>query len=248
LHTYFQTFLPAIKQLPPYQSLTKEDLLTDSFLIGKDGALSMYYAPHNEYINKKAIIVIVGITPGWNQMKTAFEQVLKGLNHNQTVDQMLKEAKKAASFSGTMRQNLIRMLDECGVHEEMQVDSSSALFEKHRELIHTTSIIKYPVFYQGKNYSGHKPRIQKSSLLANYAFDVFLEELRHIQQPALIIPLGKTVEHVFKELLNEEKLPNHFYLFGFPHPSGANGHRKRHLQERKESLISTVRAWAQNKV
>jgi hypothetical protein len=243
LNTKLQLFLPAIKTLSPQKPLTKQNLLTDRFLIEKAKDLSMYYAPHNEYINNKATIVMVGITPGWNQMKTAFEQLLKSLDSHDNTEQILKEVKIAASFSGTIRSNLIHMLDECGIPEAIHASSSASLFNENRQLLHTTSIIKYPVFYQGKNYTGHQPGIHQSPLLTSYAYEVFPEELGQIQQSALIIPLGKTVESVFHKLLKEGKLSQHSYLFGFPHPSGANGHRKKQLQQQKESLISTVKAW-----
>jgi hypothetical protein len=245
LYTKFLEFLPAIKKLNSYETLTKGDLLIDDLLIEKEKDLSMYYAPHNEYINNQAIIVIVGITPGWYQMKMAFEQLVKRLYHGRTREQVLKEVKKAASFSGAIRANLIQMLDDCGIHKAIHVHSTSSLFEEHRDLLHTTSIIKYPVFYEGKNYNGHQPSIEKSSLLVQYAFDVFPNELHQIKQSALIIPLGKTVEHVFYQLRQEGKLPNHFYLFGFPHPSGANGHRKKQFQLRKDSFVSIVNKWAE---
>ena len=225
------------------QTLTKNDLLVDELLIGVDGGLKMYYAPHNEYINEKAVIVIVGITPGWTQMKTAFIQLLKCLESQHSTEQALKEVKKVASFSGSMRTNLIHMLDECGVHEAVHVKSSSQLFDEYRDLVHTTSVIKYPVFYQGENYTGYRPSIQKSTLLSKYAFHVFPNELGKIKETALIIPLGKTVETVLKKLIKEDKLPKHFYLFGFPHPSGANGHREKQFQQRKDSLRSIVKEW-----
>ncbi|MFD1851684.1 hypothetical protein ACFSC5_16960 [Oceanobacillus bengalensis] len=177
-------------------------------------------------------------------MKMAFQQFVKGLANLDNIEKILQDVKKAASFSGTIRSNLIHMLDECGVHEAIHVKSSSSLFEEHRQLLHTTSIIKYPVFYQGKNYTGHHPIISHSSLLTTYAYHIFPQEFSQIEQPALIIPLGKTVEHVFDKLNREGKLPEHFYLYGFPHPSGANGHRKKQLLLQKESLLSTISAWA----
>src|SRR5690625_2620363 len=69
-------FLPAIQSL---QSFTKEDIMTNDFLLGQEANLKMFYAPHNEFINKQAKIVIVGITPGWQQMKMAFMQFTKSL-------------------------------------------------------------------------------------------------------------------------------------------------------------------------
>ena len=54
----------AIKKLPLKDKYTKEELLTDDFLVDKEGNIEIYYAPHNEYINPKAKVFIIGITPG----------------------------------------------------------------------------------------------------------------------------------------------------------------------------------------
>ncbi|WP_413465994.1 uracil-DNA glycosylase family protein [Metabacillus litoralis] len=241
--TKIQSFLSPILTLDPTKPLTKTDLLTEEFLIEKEGQLRMYYSPHNEYVNTSAKVFIIGITPGWVQMKEAFTQLLKSINLQHTMKQALKEAKEAASFSGTMRKNLIDMLDQCSVNEVSQTKSTISLFHEKRHLLHTTSIIKYPVFYQNKNYTGHKPSIKSSPLLSSYAFHEFSKELEQIQSPALIIPLGKTVEHIIKELLSEGKHIHHTYLHGFPHPSGANGHRKKQFLERNQKLTSLVKDW-----
>lgn len=236
-------FLPAMQTLSSHHPLTKQDLLTDQFLIETVGDLKMYYAPHNEYINKEAKIVIVGITPGWNQMKTAFEQAVKSIDLQHNMDQILKEAKIAASFAGTIRVNLVNMLDQCGIPEIINAESSASLFKEKRHLLHTTSIIKYPVFHHGKNYTGHNPAINQTSLLSSYAYKKFPAELNQIKQPALVIPLGKVVEQTIRKLLENRKLPEHVYLFGFPHPSGANGHRKKQFQQAKDGIISVISEW-----
>lgn len=64
-----------------------------------------------------------------------------------------------------------------------------------------------------------------------------------IAPPALIIPLGKTVEQVILKLAAEQKVSDHTYLIGFPHPSGANGHRTKEFQQQKELLREKVSAW-----
>ncbi|WP_078433124.1 hypothetical protein [Metabacillus halosaccharovorans] len=109
IETKLQTFLPAIQSLDITKPLTKQDLLTDAFSIASENELSMYYSPHNEFINDQAKLIIVGITPGWHQMKVAFEQIKQylALKQNLSLDHILEETKKAASFSGTMRKNLI---------------------------------------------------------------------------------------------------------------------------------------------
>jgi len=244
MNNHFHKFLPAIQNLKSNGPYSKKDLLTAQFLMDKEGPIEMYYAPHNEYVNRKAAVVIAGITPGWKQMKSAFEQVRKSLENSQETEQILIEAKKAGGLAGSIRTNLDDMLDQCGVPDALGIESASFLFGEQRSLLHTTSIIKYPVFYQGKNYTGHQPRIHQSAMLSYSAFKIFPEELNLIQSPALVVPLGKTVDHVIKQLQDEGKIPNHTYIFGFPHPSGANGHRKKQFEQNKESLFAAVQNWA----
>lgn len=241
-----QRFLPAIQTLPKDRPLTKKDLLTASFLIEKHKDICMYYAPHNEYINNTAKIVIVGITPGWHQMQSALEQFVKSYTSGKTVEVCLKESKKAAGFAGSMRKNLIDMLNGCGIPEVFDLPAPAYLFEAHWHFVHTTSIIKYPVFIKGKNYTGHQPPISRSSLLQDYAYKEFPRELASIQENALVIPLGKTVEQVIGRLAEYNQLPPHRYLTGFPHPSGANGHRTKQFQMHKKQLQDEVRRWAKD--
>src|SRR5699024_10921665 len=142
--------------------IKKQELLNDRFRMEQDGIIEMYYAPHNEYVNPYAKIVIVGITPGWTQMKAAFLQAKQCLQQNVPLSELIQRTKKAACFSGTMRHNLIDMLDACGVQTACQLHSSRFLFSDAHHLLHTTSIIKYPVFVYGKNYTGYTPKIAQS--------------------------------------------------------------------------------------
>lgn len=239
LHSMFDKFLPKIKSLDSH-SLYKETLLTKDFLIDEEGSLSMYYSPHNEYINPAAKIVIIGITPGWKQIQTAYKQIINYLQTNHTEEQMLKAAKIAASFSGQMRINLVQMLDSIGLANLLDIPTTERLFTSNRFLIHTTSVIKYPVFHKGKNYTGYKPTIDQSSLLTHYAYPLFAEELNHIDQDALLIPLGKVSENV----LDKIRTKHEYVLTGFPHPSGANGHRHKQFSQNKRILIDIVNDWA----
>ncbi|WP_428909977.1 uracil-DNA glycosylase family protein [Niallia sp. Krafla_26] len=247
LHTALMSFFPAIQTLPTNRPLTKQDLLREEFLVDKEESMEIYYAPHNEYINLEAKVMIVGITPGWKQMKTAYEQFLKSMVSGEDLETCLKETKQAAGFAGSMRTNLVHMLDQCDLPRILGISKSSDLFGKSRSLLHTTSIIKHPVFIKGKNYTGHQPTINRSSLLQHYAYREFPNELAQMATPALVIPLGKTVEQVILRLLEEQKQLDHTYLFGFPHPSGANGHRIHQFQQQQSQLREKVMRWGQGK-
>ncbi len=236
-------YLPAINRLPIDKSLTKNDLLINSLQIGAENDLAMYYAPHNEYVNKQAIITIVGITPGWLQMKTAYEDFLS--YEQMSLMKKLKLTKESASFIGSMRVNLISMLNEIGLQTVLGLNSISDLFADKRNLLHTTSLLKYPVFYKNRNYTGHNPSMQHSKLLHPYLYAVFPEELQQLPDSCLIIPLGKKVEEIIRELgtANIIKQP---FLSGFPHPSGANGHRLKQLAQEKARLMEQLACWSDN--
>lgn len=237
-------YLPSINRLPNPTKIDKGDLINEKFLIEKASDIEIYYAPHNEYINRDAKIVIVGITPGWTQMKAAFQEAKVCLQQDATLIQLMKSSKRAAGFAGTMRTNLIEMLDACGVNDALQLSTSQLLFSQCQNLMHTTSLIKYPVFIKGKNYTGHTPKITQSSLLTEFAYQVFPKEIEEMKNDILLIPLGKAVSEVVKELVNQGNITEYSCLFGFPHPSGANGHRKRQFEMVKPELQRIVKKYA----
>ncbi|MFS3940890.1 hypothetical protein ACL9SS_05360 [Bacillus subtilis] len=241
-HSCLKEFAEKLHSLP--SSLTKSDLLISPFHLHQENELDIYYSPHNEYINRTATIVIAGITPGFSQMKTAYETAVESLRQGRTLEQMAVDTKIAAGFSGSMRHNLITMLDLCGLPQAFGIQSAAQLFGDLRHMLHTTSVIKYPVFIQQKNYTGYKPAITRSPILSTYAFDHFPAELNHVVGPALLIPLGKAAETVCETLIRQHSLQNLICLNGFPHPSGANGHRLKQFSKNKEQLETQIRSFA----
>ncbi len=55
-----------------------------------------------------------------------------------------------------------------------------------------------------------------------------------------IIPLGKAVEEVLEFMINKNLIRKEQCLLGFPHPSGANGHRKKQFEENKKNLLNII--------
>ena len=239
---FFETYAPAIRILP--EQVGREDIMNGRFQLEKTDGLNMYYAPHNEWVNDKAKIVIVGITPGWTQTKLAFEAAGAALRAGASGKKACIEAKRAARFAGAMRRNLISMLDALGLAETFQIDSAEALFHSSEDLLHTTSLIKYPVFKQGRNYTGHSPKIGNSPMLSKYVYEQFPKELAQTKAPMLLIPLGNAVGEVLKELEQDGKIHASHCLYGFPHPSGANGHRLKQFAAEKERLAGIIHTYA----
>lgn len=237
----FGIFASYIAALPTRDILTKDDLLVSTFLLHKEKEIEIYYAPF-DYVNEEAKIILMGITPGWTQMEIAYRCAQQGLQRGMDPSEICAYAKRQASFAGSMRKNLIEMLDGVELPKALGIASSALLFSEHRDLLHTTSAIRYPVFVGGRNYTGHKPHLLKTPVLRGYVREVLAEELKRTGS-ALIIPLGKSVSAALQMLIDEGLLISDRCLLEFPHPSGANGHRVRQYANRQAGFKSIVRAW-----
>ena len=202
-----------IQQIKLLETINQKNVKDKKFLLEKEKNIEIYYAPF-DYINSKAKIVIVGITPGLQQMLQSYEVINQGKS--------LKEVKDLSSFKGSMRTGLIKYLDELKINDILKIKSSESLFNKNSRYLHTTSLVKYPVFDKGKNYSG--ANILKKKILLDFIEKNFLEELKTLKK-SIIIPLGNTVSSTIEYLNNKYKLKLSCFLKGFPHPSGANARK-----------------------
>ena len=244
LHTQrdlFDVFAPSIRTLPERERLSKEDLLHSGFLLHQDERLAVYYAPF-DHVNERARIAVVGITPGWNQMEIAHRSASRDLRDGLAPGEVLRRAKQRASFAGSMRKNLVSMLDDLKLPAYLGIGSTETLFDEDRPLLHTTSTIRYPVFVKGRNYTGHSPKPLKAPTLRFFVEDVLAKELQAVPD-AIIVPLGKSVSEALDHLADAAQLDRNRCLWGFPHPSGANVHRAREFLERREGLERRLREW-----
>ncbi|MDO4283303.1 MAG: hypothetical protein Q4D02_06650 [Clostridia bacterium] len=217
----------------------KKDILNKKFELFSENNMEIYYAPHNEVINSNAKIFIVGITPGWTQTSIAYKTAHEGLIKKLDYEVIKKECKRNSRFAGSMRKNLIEMLDDLKLNEKLHINSCLELFESQDVLLHTTSMIPYPVFINNKNYTGSNPKILDNEILETYLKKYFYKEVEKLPN-VLIIPLGKAVEEVLELMISKNLIKKEQCLLGFPHPSGANGHRKKQFEENREKLLSII--------
>ena len=218
-----------IDQIKSLKKINKSIIIKKNFLIQKNDNIEIYYAPF-DYFNPKAKIMIVGITPGLQQMLQSFQVI----NDNKS----LKEVKDLSSFKGSMRTTLIKYLDELKVNKKLKIKSCESLFNKDSKYLHTTSLVKYPVFDKGKNYSGSN--ILKKKMLVEFIEKNFLQELKTLKK-SIIIPLGNTVSSAIEYLNNKYDLKLRCFLQGFPHPSGANARKNIQFKENKRNLKILLR-------
>ena len=218
-----------LKQIKLLNKVSKQNIINNKFLINSDGNIKIYYAPF-DYINSKAKIMIVGITPGFQQMLQSFEVINDGKS--------LKEVKDLSSFKGSMRTTLINYLDELKVNNILKIKSCESLFNKDSKYLHTTSLVKYPIFDKGKNYSG--ANILKKKILLDFIEENFLKELKTLNK-CIVVPLGNTVSSTIEYLNSKYNLKLSCFLGGFPHPSGANAKKNIQFDKNKMSMISLLK-------
>ncbi len=221
----FKKYVPLLKDLKAsdYDNCSRlnDRLIMDEACV-KGRTLKVAYAPF-DYINTAAKIVIAGITPGHQQMRNAISSVQDFLRDGEPQELAAKSAKEYASFSGPMRSNLVSMLDHIGVQKHLGITSCAELWTTRKDLVHFTSVLRYPVFLNGKNYAG-QPSILRTPLLKNFVEQYFEKEAALLKH-AIFIPLGPKVAEVLHDLVERRVLDNRTILDGLPHPSGANAER-----------------------
>tara|TARA_B100000902_G_C27261727_1_gene891198 strand:+ start:628 stop:1290 length:663 start_codon:yes stop_codon:yes gene_type:complete len=219
-----------IDKIKRLKKIDISSIVNKEFLIKKDGNIEIYYAPF-DYINSKAKIAIVGITPGLQQMTQSFQAIKDGKS--------LKEVKDLSSFKGSMRTTLIKYMDELKINKTLKIKSCESLFNLDSKYLHTTSLVKYPVFDKGKNYSG--ANILKKKILLEFIEENFLKELK-ILQNSIIIPLGNTVSSTIDYLNTEYQLNLRCFLKGFPHPSGLNVRKNIQFKDNKKEMLRLLKS------
>lgn len=191
-------------------------------LIDRAGDLAMYYSPF-EFIQPKAKVVLVGITPGASQAATALRVLRRELSQGAGEVEALRNAKSTASFGGPLRTNLVAMLNSIGLNRTLGVDSCCDAFKDGSDLFHFTSALRFPTFHKGKNYSG-RPSIASSRFLSSISDTLLREEATSLPN-AIWIPLGKEPAAAVERLVSMRILEASKALDGLPHPSGANSER-----------------------
>ncbi len=200
----------------------------------------VFYAPF-DHVTTSARIVLVGITPGRTQAVEAIAVARRALLDGTPHDQAAAAAKVAASFSGPLRKNLVEILDHVGVADRLNIPTTGALWSSHAHLVHFTSALRYPVFENGKDFSGGG--LMRSRFLVSEVESWFATECR-VLTGAMFVPLGSAALAACQHMVTRGDLRATQILEGMPHPSGANAERIAYFLGRKprSSLSAKTRA------
>jgi hypothetical protein len=218
------------------QESAKADSIDPRLIMLQDHRYTVAFAPFKDPACLRrelasAVVLFVGLTPGRHQARLAIAESLKSATSQDNV----------VAFAGTMRSNLVKMLDMVGLPQAIGIDGTAQLFkESHGSLATSTSLLRFPVF-KGRdqaNFSGSAAAVRRHPFLMRMVDELFSPMLDVLDHSCLIIPMGKTVEAFCSNLAHSN--PHAVVLRGFPHPSGGNGHRVRIFRENEASLTGQI--------
>lgn len=218
---------------PKYEAAVRVyggDPCSPNLLLAQEGPLSVYYAPV-EWVNRQAKVILVGITPGKTQAGNALAEAQRRLSAGAATHEVLRQAKQTGAFSGTMRPNLVALMDCVGLPRVLGLRSCEDLFGSASHLLQSASVLPFPVFLNGDNYNG-APDLIRTPFLRKLMLAHFLPMVRELPDAALI-PLGPVPTKALSWLVQQGYLPGRRVLEGLPHPSGANGERIAYFLGRK---------------
>lgn len=191
--------------------------------ISASGPHRVFYVPF-EHVNVRARIVIVGITPGPNQIALSYASVRELLAAGLPDDVVLAEAKREAAFGGpAMRPNLVRMLDAFGFARILDIADVEMLWGDAADLLHATSVVPHAAFVGDKPFAGSFEDIMASPALRATFEDHFVPTLARLRPDAHFVALGRTPLAALDWCAARGHLRPDQVLGAFAHPSTTGG-------------------------
>lgn len=243
--TTSSSYLDRIEQVAPHL-LTLSDTQIDALVDGGDvlsdshftpetkGKFGQFYAPF-DWMNKDADIVLVGITPGRAQAKSALKSLRAALRRGLPASDAAKIAKQSASFEGDMRDIAARLMNRFMFHKIFGLGNSADLFGKSSHRAHYTSLLRYPVlhwqtkFKKGEkltgwfDYSGGESAFSVD-MLRRSIDQHFTPEIA-LFKDAWLVPFGPVPALALERMAASGLIDVDRILLGVNHPSGTQWNR-----------------------
>lgn len=214
--------------LSQFENLIREDgsaaAQSPASIISKDDRFIVRYIPF-EHVNEHARLVIVGITPGPNQLDLAYSEAQRLLCAGRPHGEVLGEVKRIAGFGGdTMRPNLLRMLRHFGFRDLLGISDEGELWGARTDLLHSTSVVPHATFRRdGRPFAGSFGEVQTSSTLRTSFEQDFVASLSKLRRDALFVGLGPTPLDALKWCAANGLLQKEQIVGAFAHPATTAG-------------------------
>lgn len=213
----------------------KGEVLADSnFLPEKKDKFGQFYAPF-DWMNEEADIVLIGITPGRAQAKSALKSLRAALRRGTNASDAARIAKQSASFEGDMRAIAAQLMNRFNFHKLFTLSDSADLFGKASHRAHYTSLLRYPVLHwQTKKMKGVKVTGWFDYSGGDSAFSVemlrrsidqhFEPEITQFKH-AWLVPFGPVPALALESMVARGIVGADRVLSGINHPSGTQWNR-----------------------
>ncbi|MBW0117150.1 hypothetical protein [Pseudonocardia abyssalis] len=183
----------------------------------------LVYIPF-EHVEQGAKLILVGITPGPNQLRLAYDEARRRVQSGEHWDSVERSVKQVAGFGGSaMRPNLIRLLQHFRVAALLGIAHEADLWGASSGALHSTSVIPHAAFRRGHPFAGTFDEVRRSSVFAQCFSKDFLPTLRVLGSAARYIALGPTALDALTWCVDEQLLGANQLLGAFPHPSTSGG-------------------------
>lgn len=194
-----------------------------ALVVDQSGRDTVFYMPF-EYVNDRARIVIVGITPGPNQMALAYDEVKTLSSRGMNEDQILLQVKKLAAFGdASMRPNLVKMLNAMRINELLGIGDAGELWSTSYDALHATSVIPHSGFRNGKMFAGSFDQVLRSEAFSSGFHRDFLPSLRALPHKAYFLALGPAPLDALQWCVSQGHIKEEQLLGALAHPSRSSG-------------------------
>ena len=182
------------------------------------------------YTNKHAKVVIVGITPGNNQLG---EEEIGRLTP--------AEIKRKYAFRGEpMRSNMIDMLNFIGINKFLGIESCKTIWEDDFCLVEMTSLLKKATYEkEGGDMFNKAEKIIGNRELEEEFNKGFVEDCKLYQEAKLFVACGKGVYKILMGLYRQSII--NAPVIGIAHPSGKNGNWVKCYLKKKQADSNTLK-------
>jgi hypothetical protein len=197
-------------------------LRDDTLGLLREGSYSAFFAPF-DWINDKADIIIIGVTPGKQQALEALLSFRAALAGGASLDEAAQRAKSAASFKGGMRTLGARLMDYFRLHRLFDLTSTLDLFGSAAHRAHYTSVLRYPILKKSGNYAGDS-RIATRPFMRRIIEGTLADELALLPN-AWLVPFGPNALRALEHLAAVGRIEETRILGGILHPGGQQWNR-----------------------
>ncbi len=191
-------------------------------LIGSSGPYCVFYTPF-EYVERRARLMIVGITPGTTQIALAYDKAKDLLRAGTPDADILRDVKAYAAFGGVMRTRLIKMLHHFDFASLLGLQREEELWGSAAHLLHSTSVVPHAAFKNDEMFKGTFDEILLSSALRESFENHFVPDLALLQPETVFVALGDTPLAALDHCVGRGLISRNQVLGAFAHPSGSGG-------------------------